>query len=61
MYGLTRSITSLKKELEEEKRFIENSVEATNKALKTVKMNGKCKKLNLIKFPNKKIRTQKVF
>jgi len=61
LYGLTRSITSLKKELEEEKRFIENSLEATNKALKTVKMNGKCKKLDLIKFPSKKIRNHKVF
>ena len=61
LYGLTRSISSLKKELEEEKRFIENSVKATSKALKTVKKNGKCKKLNLIKFPSRQIRNQKVF
>ena len=49
------------KELEEEKKFIENSVEATDKALKTVKMNGKCKNLNLIQFPKRKSTKSKSF
>ena len=53
LYGITRSISSLKKELEEEKRYIKNSVNATEKALKTATMNGKCSKINL--FKNKKI------
>ena len=61
LYGLTRSVKSLKKELEEEKKFIENSVEATDKALKTVKMNGKCKNLNLIQFPKRKSTKSKSF
>ena len=61
MYGLTRSVSSLKKELEEEKKFIENSVKATGKALKTVKMNGKCKKLDLIQFPKRKTTKSKSF
>tara|TARA_R100000231_G_scaffold5980_1_gene8993 strand:+ start:1291 stop:1917 length:627 start_codon:yes stop_codon:yes gene_type:complete len=53
LYGITRSISSLKNELLEEKRYIENSVNATEKALKTATMNGKCSKINL--FKNKKI------
>tara|TARA_R100000700_G_scaffold28179_1_gene35037 strand:- start:739 stop:1365 length:627 start_codon:yes stop_codon:yes gene_type:complete len=59
LYGITRSISSLKNELLEEKRYIENSVNATEKALKTATMNGKCSKINL--FKNKKIVKAKGF
>ena len=53
LYGLTRSISSLKNELLEEKRYIENSVKATEKALKTATMNGKCTDLNLFRKQKK--------
>ena len=59
LYGISRSISSLKKELEEEKRYIKNSVNATERALKTATMNGKCSKINL--FKNKKIEKVKGF
>ena len=53
LYGLTRSISSLKNELLEEKRYIQNSVEVTEKTLKTATMNGKCTDFNLFKKQKK--------
>ena len=38
-----------KKSISDELDFVKSSYEATNKALKTVKMNGKCKKLDLLR------------
>ena len=39
-----------KKEVYDELEFLESSYALTTKALKTAKMKGKCKKLDVIKF-----------
>jgi hypothetical protein len=48
-----------KKDILEELEFFESSFKATQKALKTVKQNGKCKKLDLLRVKKQtKVKTK---
>ena len=48
LYSMFIEFDVFKKEVYTDLEFRKSSLEATNKALKTVKMNGKCKKLDLL-------------
>tara|TARA_B100000287_G_C20434410_1_gene702927 strand:+ start:162 stop:791 length:630 start_codon:yes stop_codon:yes gene_type:complete len=48
LYSMLTDFNGFKKEVYNELEFLESSYALTNKALKTVKMNGKCKKLDLL-------------
>tara|TARA_R100001509_G_scaffold145110_1_gene101647 strand:- start:482 stop:1108 length:627 start_codon:yes stop_codon:yes gene_type:complete len=49
LYSMLTDFNRFKKEVLNELEFIESSHALTSKALKTVKMNGKCKKLDLLR------------
>ena len=49
LYSMLIEFDVFKKEVYTDLEFRKSSYEATNKALKTVKMNGKCKKLDLLR------------
>ena len=49
LYSMLIEFDVFKKEVYTDLEFRKSSFEATNKALKTVKMNGKCKKLDLLR------------
>ena len=49
LYSMLTDFHGFKKEVYDELEFLESSYALTNKALKTVKMNGKCKKLDLLR------------
>jgi len=49
IYSMLMERDEFKKSISDELDFVKSSYEATNKALKTVKMNGKCKKLDLLR------------
>ena len=49
LYSMLIEFDVFKKEVYTDLEFRKSSLEATNKALKTVKMNGKCKKLDLLR------------
>ena len=49
LYSMLTDFDRFKKEVFNELEFIESSHALTSKALKTVKMNGKCKKLDLLR------------
>ena len=49
LYSMLTDFHGFKKEVYEELEFLESSHALTTKALKTVKMNGKCKKLDLLR------------
>ena len=49
LYSMLTDFNRFKKEVYDELEFLESSYTLTTKALKTVKMNGKCKKLDLLK------------
>ena len=49
LFSMLTDFNRFKKEVYDELEFLESSYAATNKALKTVKMNGKCKKLDLLR------------
>ena len=49
LYSMLTDFDRFKKEVFNELEFIESSHALTTKALKTVKMNGKCKKLDLLR------------
>jgi len=49
LYSMLTDFNRFKKEVFDELEFLESSYALTSKALKTVKMNGKCKKLDLLK------------
>ena len=48
LYSMLTDFHGFKKEVYDELEFLESSYALTTKALKTVKMNGKCKKLDLL-------------
>ena len=48
LYSMITDFNGFKKEVYDELEFLESSYALTSKALKTVKMNGKCKKLDLL-------------
>jgi len=49
IYSMFTERDEFKKSICDQLELIKSSYEATNKALKTVKMNGKCKKLDLLR------------
>jgi len=49
LYSMLTDFHGFKKEVYSELEFLESSHALTTKALKTVKMNGKCKKLDLLR------------
>jgi len=49
LYSMLTDFNRFKKEVSDELEFLESSYALTTKALKTVKMNGKCKKLDLLR------------
>ena len=55
LYCMIFDFNKFKNSIYSELEFLKLSDKANDKALKTVKMNGKCKKLNLIKLPKKSI------
>ena len=61
LYSMLTNFEKFKNDVLEELRFLESSFELTQKSLKTVTQNGKCKKLNLIKSPKKLITKTKGF
>ncbi len=61
LYSMLTNFEKFKNDVLEELRFLESSFELTQKSLKTVRQNGKCKKLNLIKLPKKLITKTKGF
>ena len=61
LYSMLTNFEKFKNDVLEELRFLESSFELTQKSLKTVRQNGKCKKLNLIKLPKKLITQTKGF
>jgi len=59
LYSMLLKFDRFQKDVNEELQFLESSFEATQKALKTVKMNGKCKKLDLLKVKKQtKVKTK---
>ena len=61
LYSMIEDFKKFKKNIFEELEFLESSFELTQKSLKTVRQNGKCKKLNLIKLPKKSTTKTKGF
>jgi len=49
LYSMLTDFNRFKKEVYDELEFLESSYALTTKALKTVRMNGKCKKLDLLR------------
>ena len=49
LYSMLTDFDRFKKEVYDQLEFYESSYAATNKALQTVKMNGKCEKLDLLR------------
>ena len=49
IYSMLMERDEFKKSISDELDFVKSSYELTTKALKTVKMNGKCKKLDLLR------------
>ena len=49
LYSMLTDFNCFRKEVYDELEFLESSHALTTKALKTVKMNGKCKKLDLLR------------
>ena len=59
LYSMLMDFDYFKKDVLEELEFLESSFEATKKALKTVKQNGKCKKLDLLRVKKQtKVKTK---
>tara|TARA_R100000734_G_C3261618_1_gene60147 strand:+ start:58 stop:684 length:627 start_codon:yes stop_codon:yes gene_type:complete len=61
LYSLREDFKIFKNNIFEELEFLESSHSITSKTLKSTKMNGKCKKLNLVKLPKKLITKTKGF
>ena len=61
LYCMIFNFNKFKDSIFEELEYLQSCDVATDKALKTVKMNGKCKKLNLINLPKKSITKTKGF
>jgi len=61
LYSMLEDFEKFKNNVFEELSFLESSHSITSKTLNSAKMNGKCKKLNLIKLPKKSISKIKGF
>ena len=51
IFGMATSVSSFKAEIAEQELEIRRSIAATEAALQTATMNGKCKSLNVLGFP----------
>lgn len=51
VFGMAKSVSRFKAEISAQELEIRRSIEATESALKTATMNGKCKSLNVLGFP----------
>lgn len=51
IFGMASSVSSFKTEIAEQELEIRRSIAATESALQTATMNGKCKSLNVLGFP----------
>ena len=51
VFGMAKSVSNFKAEISAQELEIRRSIEATESALKTATMNGKCKSLNVLGFP----------
>ena len=59
LYSMLMEYDQFKKDILEELEFYKSSFEVTQKALKTVKQNGKCKKLDLLRVKKQtKVKTK---
>lgn len=61
VFGMSKSVSEFKQEMLQQELEIKRSVAATEKALKTATMNGKCKAINLLTLNNKKTAKPKGF
>jgi len=61
LYCMIFNFNKFKDSISKELEYLQSCDIASDKALKTVKMNGKCKKLNLVKLPKKSITKTKGF
>ncbi len=61
IFGMATSVSSFKAEITEQELEIRRSIEATKLTLETATMNGKCKALNVVNFPNRTARNSKGF
>tara|TARA_A100001201_G_scaffold59581_1_gene57037 strand:+ start:1471 stop:1881 length:411 start_codon:yes stop_codon:yes gene_type:complete len=50
VYGIAKSVSKFREELLEQETEIRRSIAATESALKTATMNGKCKSLDVLRF-----------
>ena len=51
VFGMAKSVSRFKAEISAQELEIRRSIEATESALKTATMNGKCKSFNVLGFP----------
>jgi len=59
LYSMLIKFDRFQKDVKEELHFLESSFEVTQKVLKTVKQNGKCKKLDLLRVKKQtKVKTK---
>ena len=59
LYSMLLKFDRFQKDINEELQFLESSFEVTQKTLKTVKQNGKCKKLDLLRVKKQtKVKTK---
>ena len=59
LYSMLLKFDRFQKDVNEELQFLESSFEVTQKTLKTVKQNGKCKKLDLLRVKKQtKVKTK---
>jgi len=61
VFGTANSVSSFKEELLDHQHSLSSSIEITEKTLETTNMKGKCKKINILQFPNSTVSSSKGF
>jgi hypothetical protein len=61
VFGMAKSVSRFKAEISAQELEIRRSIEATESALKTATMNGKCKSLDVVSFSARTARKSKGF
>ena len=61
VFGMAKSVSHFKAEISAQELEIRRSIEATESALKTATMNGKCKSLDVVSFSTRTVRKSKGF
>lgn len=61
VFGMAKSVSRFKTEISAQELEIRRSIEATESALKTATMNGKCKSLDVVSFSARTARKSKGF